>query len=60
MVERLPSLIRWLVWALPESVERFRDAVTLAALMTENGFGGVTFRRLGMGSVALHHGVRED
>ncbi len=45
---------------LPESVERFRDAVTLAALMTENGFGGVTFRRLGMGSVALHHGVRED
>lgn len=43
---------------LPESVERFRDAETLAALMTENGFEDVSFTRFGLGSVALHHGTR--
>ena len=43
---------------LPESVERFRDADGLAILLAENGFDSVSFTRLGLGSVALHHGVR--
>ncbi len=43
---------------LPESVQRFRDAEGLARLLCENGFDDVSFTRLGMGSVALHHGVR--
>ena len=43
---------------LPESVQRFRDAEGLAQLLSENGFDDVNFTRLGMGSVALHHGVR--
>ena len=43
---------------LPESVERFRDAEGLARLLAENGFEDVNFTRLGLGSIALHHGVR--
>ena len=43
---------------LPESVERFRDAEGLARLLAENGFEDVSFTRLGLGSIALHHGVR--
>ena len=43
---------------LPDSVERFRDAEGLARVLAQNGFDEVTFTRLALGSVALHHGVR--
>ena len=41
---------------LPESVDRFPDAETLAAMMSDAGFHDVTFRRLAFGTLALHVG----
>jgi demethylmenaquinone methyltransferase/2-methoxy-6-polyprenyl-1,4-benzoquinol methylase len=41
---------------LPASVRRFPGPEALSALLEANGFGGVAFRRLGGGIVALHTG----
>ncbi len=41
---------------LPTSLEGFPDADHLAAIMRRAGLGEVAFRRLGLGSVALHVG----
>jgi demethylmenaquinone methyltransferase/2-methoxy-6-polyprenyl-1,4-benzoquinol methylase len=43
---------------LPASVQDFPDADGLAALMARAGLGGVRYRRLGFGAVALHVGVK--
>lgn len=42
---------------LPTSLDGFPDPVTLAATMRAAGLVDVTFRRLGLGSVALHTGT---
>ena len=42
---------------LPESVDRFPDAETLASVMRDAGFHDVTFRRLAFGTLALHVGT---
>jgi demethylmenaquinone methyltransferase/2-methoxy-6-polyprenyl-1,4-benzoquinol methylase len=42
---------------LPTSLDGFPDAEALAASMRAAGLRGVRFRRLGLGSVALHVGV---
>jgi ubiquinone/menaquinone biosynthesis methyltransferase len=39
---------------LPESVDRFPDAETLALMLRDIGFEDVTFRRLAFGTLALH------
>ena len=43
---------------LPDSTENFLSAEGLAKLMQEAGFQGVGFRRLMLGTVAIHWGVR--
>lgn len=42
---------------LPQSVDRFLSPVELKALMERVGLKGVTWRRLGMGTVTVHTGV---
>lgn len=42
---------------LPRSVERFVTPAALARLMERSGLGDVTYRRLGLGTIALHAGV---
>ena len=44
---------------LPASVRRFPGPEELAGLMARQGFGDVTFRRLGGGIVALHVGTAQ-
>ncbi len=39
---------------LPESVDHFPDVESLRRAMRKAGFGQVTYRRLGMGMVAIH------
>lgn len=39
---------------LPASIEPFPDADALCALFLQAGFVGVTYRRLGLGSVTIH------
>jgi demethylmenaquinone methyltransferase/2-methoxy-6-polyprenyl-1,4-benzoquinol methylase len=39
---------------LPESVDRFLTPDELAALMRAVGFGDVSYRRLGLGTIAVH------
>jgi demethylmenaquinone methyltransferase/2-methoxy-6-polyprenyl-1,4-benzoquinol methylase len=43
---------------LPDSVSRFPDQETLAAMMSEAGFAEVTFQNLTGGVAALHTGRR--
>ena len=43
---------------LPRSVAAFPSADQLAALMERSGFGAVSYRRLGGGTVALHVGTK--
>jgi demethylmenaquinone methyltransferase/2-methoxy-6-polyprenyl-1,4-benzoquinol methylase len=43
---------------LPDSLRTFPDAVELAGLLRGAGFESVDWRLLGMGTVALHSGVR--
>jgi demethylmenaquinone methyltransferase/2-methoxy-6-polyprenyl-1,4-benzoquinol methylase len=43
---------------LPESVSRFPDQTSLAAMMKEIGFTEVTFQNLTGGIAALHVGKR--
>jgi demethylmenaquinone methyltransferase/2-methoxy-6-polyprenyl-1,4-benzoquinol methylase len=43
---------------LPDSVSRFPDQETLAAMMTAVGFAGTTYRNLTGGIAALHIGTR--
>ena len=43
---------------LPDSLRTFPDAVDLAGLLREAGFESVERRLMGMGTVALHSGVR--
>ena len=43
---------------LPASVRRFPGPEDLAQLMRQAGFGGIAYRRLAGGIVALHTGER--
>lgn len=43
---------------LPESTEAFLEAEQLADRMERAGFTGVGFRRLMLGTVAIHWGVK--
>jgi demethylmenaquinone methyltransferase/2-methoxy-6-polyprenyl-1,4-benzoquinol methylase len=45
------------VWYLPASVERFPDAASLGALMSEAGFTRVRWQLLTRGIAALHVGI---
>jgi demethylmenaquinone methyltransferase/2-methoxy-6-polyprenyl-1,4-benzoquinol methylase len=45
---------------LPESTEGFLTAEDLAACLEAAGFRGVTFRRLMLGTVAIHVGVKRS
>jgi demethylmenaquinone methyltransferase/2-methoxy-6-polyprenyl-1,4-benzoquinol methylase len=45
---------------LPRSLGPFPTAVELAGLLREAGFESVGYRLLGMGTVALHSGVKVD
>lgn len=42
---------------LPQSVDRFVTPAELAALMEKVGLRGVTYRRLGLGTVTIHSGI---
>jgi demethylmenaquinone methyltransferase / 2-methoxy-6-polyprenyl-1,4-benzoquinol methylase len=42
---------------LPQSVDRFVTPGELAALMEKVGLRGVTYRRLGLGTVTIHTGI---
>ncbi|MBI2525988.1 MAG: class I SAM-dependent methyltransferase [Candidatus Rokubacteria bacterium] len=42
---------------LPQSVDRFLSPADLAHLMESAGLRGVTWRRLGLGSVTIHTGI---
>jgi demethylmenaquinone methyltransferase/2-methoxy-6-polyprenyl-1,4-benzoquinol methylase len=42
---------------LPQSVDRFVTPAELAALMEKVGLRGVTYRRLGLGTVTIHTGI---
>ena len=42
---------------LPQSVDRFLAPADLARLMESAGLRGVTWRRLGLGSVTIHTGI---
>jgi demethylmenaquinone methyltransferase/2-methoxy-6-polyprenyl-1,4-benzoquinol methylase len=44
---------------LPASVDPFPDADRLASLFSEAGFTRVSYRRFGMGTVAIHVAVRD-
>ena len=43
---------------LPQSVDRFLEAAELAGLLRELGLEQVGYRKLGMGTVAIHWGVK--
>lgn len=43
---------------LPHSLTNFPDAATLATIMADLGWTSVSFRRLNLGTVALHIGVK--
>ena len=43
---------------LPESVQGFLSAEHLASMMEDAGFSDVTYRKLGMGTVAIHVGIK--
>lgn len=61
IVPRLGGLVsgEWDAYRyLPASVEPLPSVDELAALLTEVGFRDVRYERLGLGSVALHRGVR--
>jgi ubiquinone/menaquinone biosynthesis methyltransferase len=45
---------------LPESVDRFPDAETIAAMLGDAGFCDVTIRRLAFGTLALHVGTAPE
>lgn len=45
---------------LPESVDRFPDAETIAAMLGDVGFSNVTIRRLAFGTLALHVGTAPE
>ena len=42
---------------LPQSVDRFVTPAELATLMERVGLRGVTYRRLGLGTVTIHTGI---
>ncbi len=42
---------------LPQSVDRFVTPVELSALMEKAGLRGVSYRRLGLGTVTVHTGI---
>ena len=45
---------------LPQSVDRFCDAESLAWLLRDAGLDRVAYRRLGFGTVCLHWGDKPD
>lgn len=56
-VGRLVSGDREAYTYLPQSVDRFLTPVELARLMERVGLQGVTYRRLGLGTVTVHTGI---
>jgi demethylmenaquinone methyltransferase/2-methoxy-6-polyprenyl-1,4-benzoquinol methylase len=56
-VGRLVSGDREAYSYLPQSVDRFVTPAELAALMEKVGLRGVTYRRLGLGTVTVHVGI---
>ena len=42
---------------LPQSVDRFVTPGELSALMEKVGLRGVTYRRVGLGTVTIHTGI---
>jgi demethylmenaquinone methyltransferase/2-methoxy-6-polyprenyl-1,4-benzoquinol methylase len=56
-VGRLVSGDREAYSYLPQSVDRFLTPGGLAALMEKVGLRGVTYRRLGLGTVTIHTGI---
>jgi demethylmenaquinone methyltransferase/2-methoxy-6-polyprenyl-1,4-benzoquinol methylase len=42
---------------LPQSVDRFLTPAGLSTLMEEVGLRGVKYRRLGLGTIAIHTGI---
>ena len=45
---------------LPESVQGFLSAGELAAMMRDAGLANVTYRKLALGTVAIHVGEKGD
>jgi demethylmenaquinone methyltransferase/2-methoxy-6-polyprenyl-1,4-benzoquinol methylase len=45
---------------LPRSVDRFLEAEALAALLRDLGLEHVGYRKLGMGTVAIHWGTKRE
>ena len=45
---------------LPRSVDYFLEANRLAEMLSGRGLAGVEFKRLGLGAVALHWGVKKE
>jgi len=63
---RLVPLLGWLIssnpdayYYLPHSLTHFPDADRLAVTIAQAGFAHVTYRRLGLGTVALHSGIKQ-
>jgi len=57
---RLVTGVREAYVYLPESTRAFLNAEDLAAEMVAAGFHGVSFRRLMLGTIAIHWGRRKD
>jgi demethylmenaquinone methyltransferase/2-methoxy-6-polyprenyl-1,4-benzoquinol methylase len=61
----IPNLGRWIAGSrdaytyLPDSTKSFLEAGKLAGLMETAGFQGVGFRRLMLGTIAIHWGEKE-
>ena len=58
LIGRLVSRHPFAYEYLPRSVDAFPAAPELADLISQSGFENVTYAKLGMGSVALHTGIK--
>ena len=58
LIGRLVSRHPFAYEYLPRSVDAFPAAPELANLISQSGFENVTYSKLGMGSVALHTGIK--
>ncbi len=58
LIGRLVSRHPFAYAYLPRSVDAFPAAPELADLISQSGFENVTYAKLGMGSVALHTGIK--
>ncbi len=59
LIGRLVSRHPFAYEYLPRSVDAFPPAQEFADLISGSGFGNVTFSKLGMGSIALHTGIKQ-